>query len=144
MYIPLDSSVVLHFWAIFTGLHHLPSGSAAAVAKNATVVAYGFPGGAGEMATARRLSYCHFADKGEGGAAGVENTGSGEQYRQKLQLIRLLLVRNRLQFERATDMAALKSIIKTPSTDQPPNIQPSNQKSPLQACLLPVDSILVC
>ena len=95
------------------------------------------------MATARRLSYCHFADKGEVGGAGVENTGSGEQYRQKLQLIRLLLVRNRLQFERATDMAALKSIIKTPSTDQPPNIQPSNQKSPLQACLLLVDSILV-
>ena len=109
-------------------------------AKNATVLAYGFgPAGGGDVATtARRLSYCHFADKGAGESC-RGGAMDGEQYRQKLQLIRLLLVRNRLQVDRATHAsasAALKSIIKNPSDDlqSQPHLQPSSQK-PLQACL---------
>ena len=81
---------------------------------------YGLQGAA---AAYRRLSECHFsADRAPGGSAYNSGGAAGEEYRQKLQLIRLLLVRNRSIVESRggsgdgvrRSSAALKSIIKMP------------------------------
>ena len=100
------------------------------VGSGLSVKTYGLQGAA---AAYRRLSECHFsADRAPGGSAYNSGGAAGEEYRQKLQLIRLLLVRNRSIVESRggsgegvrRSSAALKSIIKMPP---PPTTQDAGE-----------------
>ena len=107
---------------------------------------YGLQGAA---AAYRRLSECHFsADRAPGVLAHKSGGAAGEEYRQKLQLIRLLLVRNRSIVESRggsggegvrRSSAALKSIIKMPP---PPTTQAAGEnKARCESVTLPNHSL---